>query len=247
MNFKQQPVVIVKDDQKNSIRVSKKNPVYAHVRLVQERSWLSANGWFTQREISTLIHGKTEQLKNAGIGRKKNLPGNIYIVEQLFPFTSKNPDKDLKYAGKTGVVCKAADPDTGEVLNIYRKTFYDAAGTKEDVLVEHINGDEIRKANNADATSINEMVEKAVAKADATEEEVNPNQIDLLDAIEEAKAEQVDKAEEEALDPDEDETEELTVEETTDEDDLEIQEEEEVEEMIENEVEEEVENNPFSL
>lgn len=240
MNFKQQPVVICKDDQKNTIRVSKNNPEYAHVRLTQERSWLSANGWFTTREISTLIHGKTEELKASGVGRKSKLPGNIYIMEQLHPFSAKDSKRDLKFAGKTGVTCKAADPDTGEIVDIYRKTFYDATGTKEDVLVEHINGDEIRKANNADAASINEMVEKAVAKAETTEEEVNPNQMDLLDAIEEAKAEQIDQAEEEALDPDEDETEE-SVEDTTDEE-LDIQ--EEVEEVIEDEV---VENNPFSL
>ena len=183
MNFKQQPVVICKDDQKNTIRVSKNNPEYAHVRLTQERSWLSANGWFTTREISTLIHGKTEELKASGVGRKSKLPGNIYIMEQLHPFSAKDSKRDLKFAGKTGVTCKAADPDTGEIVDIYRKTFYDATGTKEDVLVEHINGDEIRKANNADAASINEMVEKAVAKAETTEEEVNPNQMDLLDAI----------------------------------------------------------------
>ena len=240
MNFKQQPVVICKDDQKNTIRVSKNNPEYAHVRLTQERSWLSANGGCTTREISTLIHGKTEELKASGVGRKSKLPGNIYIMEQLHPFSAKDSKRDLKFAGKTGVTCKAADPDTGEIVDIYRKTFYDATGTKEDVLVEHINGDEIRKANNADASSFNEMVEKAVAKAETTEEEVNPNQMDLLDAIEEAKAEQIDQAEEEALDPDEDETEE-SVEDTTDEE-LDIQ--EEVEEVIEDEV---VENNPFSL
>ena len=241
MNFKQQPVVICKDDQKNTIRVSKKNPEYAHVRLTQERSWLSANGWFTTREISTLIHGKTEQLKASGVGRKSKLPGNIYIKEQLNPFSEKDAARDLKYAGKTGVTCKAVDLETGEIVDIYRKTFYDATGTKEDVLMEHVNGDEIRKANNADATSINEMVEKAVAKAETTEEEVNPNQMDLMDAIEEAKAEQVDNAEEQALDPDEDETEELTVDDATEEDDLEVEEQEEV---IEDEV---VENNPFSL
>ena len=241
MNFKQQPVVICKDDQKNTIRVSKNNPEYAHIRLTQERSWLSANGWFTKREISTLIHGKTADLKASGVGRKSKLPGNIYIKEQLTPFNEKNADRDLKYAGNTGVTCKAADPDTGEIVNIYRKTFYDATGTKEDVLIEHINGDEIRKANNADSASINKMIEKAVADREESQEEVNPNQKDLFEAIEEAKAEEIEKAEEDALDPDEDETDELTVEDSTDEVEMEVDEQVEVLE------EEEVENNPFSL
>ena len=241
MNFKQQPVVICKDDQKNTIRVSKNNPEYAHIRLTQERSWLSANGWFTKREISTLIHGKTDDLKASGVGRKSKLPGNIYIKEQLTPFNEKNADRDLKYAGNTGVTCKAADPDTGEIVNIYRKTFYDATGTKEDVLIEHINGDEIRKANGADSASINRMIEKAVADREESQEEVNPNQKDLFEAIEEAKAEEIEKAEEDALDPDEDETDELTVEDSTDEVEMEVDEQVEVLE------EEEVENNPFSL
>ena len=241
MNFKQQPVVICKDDQKNTIRVSKNNPEYAHIRLTQERSWLSANGWFTKREISTLIHGKTDDLKASGVGRKSKLPGNIYIKEQLTPFNEKNADRDLKYAGNTGVTCKAADPDTGEIVNIYRKTFYDATGTKEDVLIEHINGDEIRKANGADSASINKMIEKAVADREESQEEVNPNQKDLFEAIEEAKAEEIEKAEEDALDPDEDETDELTVEDSTDEVEMEVDEQVEVLE------EEEVENNPFSL
>ena len=241
MNFKQQPVVICKDDQKNVIRVSKNNPLYAHVRLTQERSWISANGWFTVREISTLIHGETAKLKASGIGRKSKLPGNIYIKEQLTPFSKDDPKRDLKFAGKTGVTCKAVDPETGEIVDIYRKTFYDATGTSEDILIEHINGDEIRKANGADSASINKMIEKAVADREESQEEVNPNQRDLFEAIEEAKAEEIEKAEEDALDPDEDETDELTVEDSTDEVEVEVDEQVEVLE------EEEVENNPFSL
>ena len=241
MNFKQQPVVICKDDQKNVIRVSKNNPLYAHVRLTQERSWISANGWFTVREISTLIQGETAKLKASGIGRKSKLPGNIYIKEQLTPFSKDDPKRDLKFAGKTGVTCKAVDPETGEIVDIYRKTFYDATGTSEDTLIEHINGDEIRKANRQDSASINKMIEKAVADREESQEEVNPNQRDLFEAIEEAKAEEIEKAEEDALDPDEDETDELTVEDSTDE--VEV----EVEEQVEVLEEEEVENNPFSL
>ena len=108
-------------------------------------------------------------------------------------------------------------------------------------MIEHINGDEIRKANNADSASINRMIEKAVADREESQEEVNPNQKDLFEAIEEAKAEEIEKAEEDALDPDEDETDELTVEDSTDEVEMEVDEQVEVLE------EEEVENNPFSL
>ena len=241
MNFKQQPVVIVKDDQKNSIRISKNNPEYAHVRLTQERSWLDPNGWFKKRTVSCLIHGKTDQIKSSGIGRMKKLPGIIYIKEQLVPFSENNPERDLKYAGNTGVVCKGVDPETGEIVNIYRKHFYDASGEREDILIAHVNSDEIRKANRQDSASINEMVETAIANHEESQEQVNPNQRDLFEAIEEAKAEEIEKAEEAALDPDEDETDELTVEDSTEEVEVEVDEEVEVLE------EEEVENNPFSL
>ena len=60
---------------------------------------------------------------------------------------TKNPEKNLKIAGETGVICKGVDPETGEVRDIYRNTNYDSSGLKPDILIAHVNGDEIREAN----------------------------------------------------------------------------------------------------
>ena len=46
------------------------------------------------------------------------LPGKIVVVESLTPFNPENPDRDLKIAGGTGVICRIDDQP------IYRQTFY---------------------------------------------------------------------------------------------------------------------------
>jgi len=210
MNFKQQPVVIVKDDMGNTIRISKNNPEYAHVRLSQERSWLSAMGWFTKRNVTTLIHGKTDEIKASGIGRMKKLPGNIRIVEQLTPFNESNPDRDLKYAGDTGVVCcQDGQP-------IYRRTFYDATAQLEDELIAHTNSDAIREANsnsvNLESDEIDDTTSMISHEDDSDEEQADPNQLDLEDAIAAAKAKGSEDNEEETIIEEEEVEEEIEVE-----------------------------------
>ena len=194
MNFKQKPVTIVKDDMGSTIRVSKKNAEYSHIRLVQERTSISTNGWLQKKTVSTLIHGKTEDLQKSGIGRMKKLPGNIITLESTNPFSESNPDRDLKYAGQTGVVCCTH----GEP--IYRKTVYDAVGEREDEFVMHTNGDAIRTANKENQDDIKEVVKKI---NETSEEDVDENQIDLEDSIaeveEEARITTVDESEEEVV------------------------------------------------
>ena len=224
MNFKQQKVVIVKDDMGNAIRVSKNNAEYAHVRLSQTKSWLSAMGWFTKRDITTLIHGKTEDLQKSGIGRMKKLPGNIRIVEQLTPFSESNPDRDVKHAGQTGVVCcQDGQP-------IYRKTFYDATAQLEDELVAHTNGDAIREANSGTLEDLKRSkvtVSEESMTDDEETEDVDENQVDLEDAIAEVEAEA-----KESNDPEEEE--EVIINEVKDDEEIEVEEKEEDVEVEEN-------------
>ena len=176
---KQGKVCIVPDEMGNVIRVSKNNPEYGHVRLTQDGTTFTQTGWIKKVTKSTLLHGTVEDLKNYNIQKKKTLQGNIYIVESFDPFSEKNPDYDLKMAGKTNIICKGINPVTGEIdAPIYRKSFYDPMGTKDDVLISHTNTKEIREANS------DEVYNKL--KAETTEtEEVDPNQVDLEDAIEE--------------------------------------------------------------
>ena len=95
-------------------------------------------------------------------------------------------------AGKTNVICKGVNTETGEVdAPIYRKSFYDPMGTKDDVLISHTNTKEIREANS------DEVYNKL--KAETTETEaVDPNQVDIEDVIEEVtnETEEVEDIEE---------------------------------------------------
>ena len=58
----------------------------------------------------------------------------------MTPFNEKQPEKDLKIAGDTGIVCKF------EGSPIYRKTQYTLASNAEDVLIKHDNVEELRAA-----------------------------------------------------------------------------------------------------
>lgn len=188
MNFNNKnKVTIAKDAMGNTIRVSKKNAEYSHIRLTQERTEINQAGWMNTKAVSTLIHGKTEELKSSGIGRMKYLPGSIVTIESHTPFSSSNPDRDLKKAGETGIVCCAH----GEP--IYRKTVYDATGTREDEKIQHTNGDAIREANKESQGTLSDLTESMVSS------EVDPNQVDLEDMIEDVKNESEVSDEEETV------------------------------------------------
>lgn len=141
----QNKVTIEPDELGNVIRQSKNNPEYGHVRITQERVAFSATGWVKSSVLSTLIHGTIEDLTAIGIAKQKSLPGQIIVREGTEPFSTNDPDRDLKIAGETGVVCCSH----GEP--IYRKTFYDASGLQEDSLIPHTNGEDIKEAQGIDS------------------------------------------------------------------------------------------------
>ena len=172
MAKKENQVTIVSDELNNKIRISKNNAEYAHVLLRQDKTIIGSNGWINTRILHTLLHGKVEAIKDLGISKMKYLPGQIIVTEQLTPFNEEDSDQDYKYAGKTGVVCCV------DGQPIYRKCFYDATGLKEDELIAHTNGDDIRIANNSTADDI-------LAKYPT----VDPKQVDLEDAISEVEEE----------------------------------------------------------
>lgn len=186
-------VEIVPNEHGAKIRVSANNPEYAHVLLVQNKTWIAPSGWVRQRRMSTLLNGKVELIKELGLSRMKYLPGQIVIKEQLEPFADSNdPDRDIKYAGNTGVICCKE----GEI--IYRKTYYDATGLDTDVLVQHTNSDAIRTANKAvqnseDQTDVHYdktsmlTAEKFFTAND--EENLDSSQTNIIDSIAEIEAE----------------------------------------------------------
>lgn len=183
-------VQIIPDEKGNVIRQSE-NPEYGYVRLEQKKSIYSGS-WLNVKKISTLLHAKIEDFQDIGIKDQTELPGNIIIVESTTPFDSDNPDRDLKIAGKTGIVCcHYGEP-------IYRKTMYDSTGTLQDELVPHTNGDDIKQANAQNQSSaVNNLFKMNQEQSDfeSNEEKSETNQIDLEDSIREIEAENVQQEE----------------------------------------------------
>ena len=161
----QSKVTVVPDENGNNIRQSK-NPDYGFVRVVQEAaSFGGRNGWANTSNRSALIKGKMEALEQLGLAKAKKLDGKIVILESTEPFNPKDPDRDLKIAGSTGIICCTADGEP-----IYRTTYYDPTGSDVDELVPHANGDAIRDANNQGA--------EAIAKDEGFEQEEATTEIE---------------------------------------------------------------------
>ena len=160
---------VVPDAQGNAIRVSKNSPEYGYVRVIQNKVMFNANGWVSKKQLSTLVKGKVEDLQDLGFDADTELTGNIIVMESFEPFSEKFPDRDLKMAGDTGIVCcEHGQP-------IYRKTFYDASGTMEDTYIAHTNGDAIRAANAGDVEEeeiANVVEQETKSKTKSKKEEI---------------------------------------------------------------------------
>jgi hypothetical protein len=183
----QNKVQIIPDDLGNVIRVSQNNDEFGHVRLEQERVTFGNTGWVNRKTVSTLLHGKVQDLRDMGIQNMTELSGKIVVRESLEPFNTNDPDRDLKIAGSTGIICcQDGQP-------IYRKTVFTADMNAEDVLVAHTNGDAIREANQTESST-------KTPKASAKEAfEVEDKQVDLEDSIAEVQAEAEEEVVEEEL------------------------------------------------
>ena len=173
------------DELGNVVRQSKNNSEYGYVRLQQDRVTYSNGGWLKRSNVSTLLHGKVEDFDAIGIKDQKELTGKIIIKEQTTPFSNNDPDRDLKYAGDTGVICCAH----GEP--IYRKTFFVADPNAQDVYVAHDNGDAIREAYpQSNATT-------ALPKNDVKAEDFGLEEVNEEDEIKEEQVEATSEVEEE--------------------------------------------------
>jgi hypothetical protein len=155
-------VTVVADDNGNVIRQSK-NPEIGYVRVTQDAVSYSANGWVQRKTRSALILGNIDDLKELKFKKGQTLDGKIVVKESTEPFNSEDPDRDLKIAGSTGIICCTADGEP-----IYRTTFYDATGLQVDIMIPHANGDAIRTANSEGAGA------EAIAEDEFPEEAVEP-------------------------------------------------------------------------
>jgi hypothetical protein len=152
--------VFVKADENGGvIRVSANNPEFGWVILAQEVASFS-NNWLKLNTRSVRQMGKVADLEKVGYKANQKLNGQIVINESITAFNENDPERDLKIAGTTGVVCTV----NGEP--IYRQVEYTMDMKRVDVLIDHDNGDEIRSAwaaqqsNNKNITpSIESLVE----------------------------------------------------------------------------------------
>jgi len=167
--MKHSKVRVAADINGNVIGVSQNNPEYGYVRVEQSVTQISEAGWLKPVKRSALIKGKVEDLAEAGFVEGHELSGKIIVRESLTAFNPENPDRDLKIAGSTGVVCRIDDQP------IYRQTFYTSNQEAYDDLITHDNTVEIREVQIAQkeitslkSNTLRDLGRKLVAEQEAT-------------------------------------------------------------------------------
>ena len=136
-------VTVVADQNGNVIGVSANNPEYGYIRVEQTATQINDEGWLKHVKRSALIKGKVEDLVKANYTEGYQLNGKIIVKESLVPFNPDNPDKNLKIAGETGIICRIDDQP------IYRQTFFTTNVDASDEFIMHNNADEIREVQAA--------------------------------------------------------------------------------------------------
>lgn len=139
-------VVVCADKNSNVIVVSENNPEYGYVRVEQTGTFINDQGWLRVSRRSGLIKGLVKDLVEAQFHEGKELNGKIVVIESLTPFNPENPDRDLKVAGDTGIICRYDDQP------IYRQSFYTPNDNAQDQLIPHTNSQEIREVQIAQRT-----------------------------------------------------------------------------------------------
>lgn len=152
-------VKVTADKNGNIIGVSQNNPEYGYIRIEQQAIQIDEQGWLKSVKRSTLLKGKMTDLLEAKYKDGTTLPGKIIIKESFTPFNPENPDRDLKIAGKTGVICRYDDQP------IYRQSFYTANLDVYDELIPHNNNEEIKEVMYAQ-NALNTLSEVVPTEAD---------------------------------------------------------------------------------
>lgn len=134
-------VVVTADASHNVINISE-NPEYGYIRLRQETVKIGKGGWLRLENRTALLHGTVQDLVKVNYQENQKLPGKIVVKEAFTPFNEKNPDRDLKIAGKTGIILKVDDQP------IYRQTYFTTDLSETDELIQHDSEcrEEIREA-----------------------------------------------------------------------------------------------------
>jgi hypothetical protein len=131
-------VTVAADKNGNVIGISPNNPEYGWIRVEQNARVINDRGWLRNSKRSALIKGKVEDLLAANYREGEEITGRIIVVESFDAFNPENPDRDLKIAGDTGIICRVDDQP------IYRQTFFTPNVNAEDELIMHTNAEEIK-------------------------------------------------------------------------------------------------------
>ena len=141
-------VTVVADATTGAVIVkSANNPEYGYVKLAQARTTIDDNGFLRKTVLTALIQAPVAILQEMGYYANQMLDGKIIIKESLTPFNKKDPSRDLKVAGSSGIVC------TVDGKAIYRKTVFSQASNAEDLTIQHDNAEELRNAYVAEQSS----------------------------------------------------------------------------------------------
>lgn len=140
-------IVLADETTKAVVNVSQNRPDYGYIRVQQVRTMIDDNGFLRRKPVTALIPGTIEELEASGFFAGQALEGKIVIEESLEPFNQKEPERDLKVAGETGIVC------TFGGLPIYRRTKMSFDPTSADTLIKHDNVEQLRAAYNGQTKS----------------------------------------------------------------------------------------------
>jgi hypothetical protein len=133
-------VIVTADATTNSVVNVSENPEYGWIRVEQVRTMVDDNGFLKRKVVSAIVPGLLSDLQSSGFFSGQQLDGKIVVQESLEPFNKKTPERDLKIAGDTGVVCSIGG------LPIYRKTVWSLDATAQDTLIKHDNVEQLRNA-----------------------------------------------------------------------------------------------------
>lgn len=148
-------VTVLADEETGTvINISQNNPEYGYIRVQQIRTMIDDNGFLRRKPVSALIPATVEELQATGFFAGQQLDGKIVVEESMEPFNEKDPTRDLKVAGETGIVCTLGG------LPIYRRTKMSFDNTSADTLIKHDNIDELRQAYEKAAKASSEVLEK---------------------------------------------------------------------------------------
>lgn len=133
-------VIVLADETTGAVVNVSENPEFGYIRCQQTKAIIDKNGFLSRKVLTALIPGQIEDLKALGYYDGQVLDANIVVDESLSPFNKKDPSRDLKVAGKTGIVC------TLDGEPIYRRTRVTFNLTETDTPIKHNNTAELQAA-----------------------------------------------------------------------------------------------------